>query len=76
MDRLASICSRCGSARLDPESVTQKWCEKCGGSGYELTDTGSELRGFILALLGDPEVKDELVGLVKSIRQEISDSAV
>lgn len=75
MDQLAVICSRCGSARLDPDSVAQKWCKKCGGSGYELTDAGKELKGFILALLDDPEVNNKLADLLGTTRQEANDHA-
>jgi hypothetical protein len=74
MDRLANVCSLCGATRLDPSSSKQAWCRSCGGSGFELTDAGNELRKFVLALLCDPEVKTEFVDFVRAVKRDVGDS--
>ena len=71
MVELANICARCGSARLERDTVPQEWCRGCGGSGYELTSAGKELKSFVLALLLDPKVKTELVDFVASVRRGV-----
>jgi hypothetical protein len=73
MAELARICSHCRTARLEPDSAQQAWCKVCGGSGYELTEAGSELRSFVLALLLDPKVKDSCVEFVLGVMRGVND---
>jgi len=76
MDQLTKFCRHCGRTGLEPVSSTQLPCRSCGGTGYELTNEGNELRKFVVALLGDYEVKNELLKLVQAIDRNIKDSAV
>jgi len=73
MVELAKICSNCGKARLEPGNARQAWCKVCGGSGYELTEAGSELRSLVPALLLDPEVKDSCVDFVLGVMRGVND---
>jgi uncharacterized protein (DUF983 family) len=70
MNGLANICSHCRATRLEPGKAEQAWCQVCGGSGYELTDSGSELRTFVIAMLQDRRVKDAAVDFLLSVKRD------
>lgn len=65
MTRFANVCTRCNGTRLEASMPKQQLCAECDGSGYKLTEAGAEIRDVVLALLRDPEIKNELAGLFK-----------
>jgi hypothetical protein len=71
MGELAKVCRSCGGTRLERNSPTQKWCGTCGGSGYELSDAGAEIKALLIALLLDPEVRDAAVDLLLGLKREV-----
>jgi hypothetical protein len=77
MEKLAKFCEHCGKTGLepdggwDPDSGPQPACRVCNGTGYELTQVGEELRKFVVAVLGDGDVRAEVLKLVQTIRQDI-----
>jgi hypothetical protein len=75
MDRLAKFCEHCGRTGIEP-GVTDADCRSCGGTGYEFTEAGNELRKFVVALLGDYEFRKEALNLFRAVGQALQESAV
>jgi len=74
MVQLAKICSTCNGKGLDPAPFppgSEASCRNCGGSKYELTSEGHELRKFVVSILGDDDVYKQVLQFVKLIRRDI-----
>jgi hypothetical protein len=74
MVALAKLCSSCKGSGIDPRpsDPPNATCFTCGGSKYELTPEGHELRKFLLALLGDDDVYGEVLKFVQLIKRDMN----
>jgi hypothetical protein len=77
MEKLAKFCDHCGKTGLepaggwDPKSGFQPPCRACNGTKYVLTVPGEDLRKFVVALLGDDDVREEFLKFVQIVRRDI-----
>jgi len=77
MEHLAKHCDHCGETGLEPEGGwdpkrgSQPQCRACNGTKYVLTAPGEELRKFVVALLGDDNVRGEVLKFVQIVRRDI-----
>jgi hypothetical protein len=72
MTELTRGCTCCKGTGIDPASdPSGASCRVCGGSLYEFTQTGEELRKFILALLGDDEFQDKIGRFVQLVKRDL-----